>query len=1047
MAVSHPATSPHPQSHPIGEHLARRILILDGAMGTMIQGFGLAEADFRNDPRLTDLPRDLKGNNELLCLTRPDVIEKIHADFLDAGADIIETNTFNANAVSQADYGTVHLVREINLAAARLARAAADRQSAATPDRPRFVAGAIGPTNRTASMSPDVNDPGYRAITFDDLVEAYAEQARALIEGGVDLLLCETVFDTLNLKAALYAIDRVQGELGARLPVMISVTITDRSGRTLSGQTVEAFWYSIEHARPLSVGINCALGADDMRPYVEELAGLADCLVSVYPNAGLPNAFGGYDDTPEKMAEVLGDFAQQGWLNMVGGCCGTTPAHIAAIAAAVAPHPPRVPVGRPRTSRFSGLEPLRIEPETNLIMVGERTNITGSPRFARAIREGDFDAAVAIARQQVDNGANMIDINMDEGLIDSEAVMRRFLNLIAAEPDICKVPIMVDSSRWSVIQTALRCIQGKAVVNSISLKEGEAVFREHARELRRFGAAAVVMAFDETGQADTTDRKLAICERAYRILVDEEGWDPSDIIFDPNVLTVATGMEEHNAYGVAFIEATRLIKTRLAGCRVSGGISNVSFSFRGNNRVREAMHAAFLYHARKAGLDMAIVNAGMIEVYEEIDKELLERVEDVLLNRRPDATERLIQFADSIKAEGPGEAQKEAQAWRALPVNKRLEHALIKGIVEFIDEDVEEARRQFDRPLQVIEGPLMDGMNVVGDLFGAGKMFLPQVVKSARVMKKAVAYLLPFMEEEKQRLGAPPAAKGRILMATVKGDVHDIGKNIVGVVLGCNNYEVIDLGVMVPCEELLRVARERAVDIIGLSGLITPSLDEMVHVAREMERQGFTLPLLIGGATTSRLHTAVKIALQYSAPTVHVKDASRVVGVVQALLDPQRRDEYAARVRAEYDALREHHGRGREEKTLIAYADARANAFRSDWDTLDIPTPEFRGLRVLDDYPIDELVRYIDWTPFFHAWEMKGIFPRILDHPERGAEARKLYDDARRLLERIIRERRLRARGVVFFHPANAIGDDVEVYTDERRGGLLATQQFRKFDI
>ena len=871
---------------PIVQELQRRILVLDGAMGTMIQGCGLEEADFRDDPRLKDWPRDLKGNNDLLVLTRPELIEKIHRQFLDAGADIVETNTFNATSISQADYGTEGLAREINLAAARVARAAA-RGAEEADGRPRWVAGAIGPTNKTASMSPDVNNPGFRAVSFDDLAAAYAEQVDALMEGGVDLLLPETVFDTLNLKACLFAIEDVFERRGHRVPLMISVTITDRSGRTLSGQTVEAFWNSIEHARPLSVGINCALGAEQMRPFIEELSGIAECFVSIYPNAGLPNAFGEYDDTPAHMAALIADFAREGWLNIAGGCCGTRPEHITAIAAAVRDLPPRVRPVRPVETRLSGLEPLTVGASGNFIIVGERTNITGSPKFAKLIKAGDMEGAVEIALQQVRNGANLIDVNMDEGMIDSEAVMVHFLRLIGSEPEISRVPVMIDSSKFSVIEAGLKCLQGKGVVNSISLKEGEEPFKAQARRIMRYGAAVVVMAFDEQGQADSAERKLEISRRAYRILTEDVGMNPADIIFDPNVLTVATGMEEHNNYAVDFIEGIRRIKAELPHCHTSGGISNVSFSFRGNNRVREAIHASFLYHAINAGLDMGIVNAGMLEVYEEIPAELLERVEDVLQNRRADATERLVELAERVKAEGSGEeaVKKAEEAWRSLPVRERISHALVKGNDSSIELDVEEARLELGRPLDVIEGPLMDGMNIVGDLFGAGKMFLPQVVKSARVMKKAVAWLIPFMEEEKRAAGEKSRAKGRILMATVKGDVHDIGKNIVGVVLGCNNYEVVDMGVMVPAVKILDEAERIGADAVGLSGLITPSLDEMVHVAREMERRGMRRPLLIGGATTSRLHTAVKIAPQYSGPTVHVLDASRAVGTVQALLD------------------------------------------------------------------------------------------------------------------------------------------------------------------
>ena len=1028
---------------PIVQELQRRILVLDGAMGTMIQGCGLEEADFRDDPRLKDWPRDLKGNNDLLVLTRPELIEKIHRQFLDAGADIVETNTFNATSISQADYGTEGLAREINLAAARVARAAA-RGAEEADGRPRWVAGAIGPTNKTASMSPDVNNPGFRAVSFDDLAAAYAEQVDALMEGGVDLLLPETVFDTLNLKACLFAIEDVFERRGHRVPLMISVTITDRSGRTLSGQTVEAFWNSIEHARPLSVGINCALGAEQMRPFIEELSGIAECFVSIYPNAGLPNAFGEYDDTPAHMAALIADFAREGWLNIAGGCCGTRPEHITAIAAAVRDLPPRVRPVRPVETRLSGLEPLTVGASGNFIIVGERTNITGSPKFAKLIKAGDMEGAVEIALQQVRNGANLIDVNMDEGMIDSEAVMVHFLRLIGSEPEISRVPVMIDSSKFSVIEAGLKCLQGKGVVNSISLKEGEEPFKAQARRIMRYGAAVVVMAFDEQGQADSAERKLEISRRAYRILTEDVGMNPADIIFDPNVLTVATGMEEHNNYAVDFIEGIRRIKAELPHCHTSGGISNVSFSFRGNNRVREAIHASFLYHAINAGLDMGIVNAGMLEVYEEIPAELLERVEDVLQNRRADATERLVELAERVKAEGSGEeaVKKAEEAWRSLPVRERISHALVKGNDSSIELDVEEARLELGRPLDVIEGPLMDGMNIVGDLFGAGKMFLPQVVKSARVMKKAVAWLIPFMEEEKRAAGEKSRAKGRILMATVKGDVHDIGKNIVGVVLGCNNYEVVDMGVMVPAVKILDEAERIGADAVGLSGLITPSLDEMVHVAREMERRGMRRPLLIGGATTSRLHTAVKIAPQYSGPTVHVLDASRAVGTVQALLDERGGGEYAARVAEEYAKLLASNSGRRREGELVSLEAARANAPIFDWTAVPVETPEFTGVRSFEDFPLAEIAPFIDWSPFFHAWEMKGIYPKILDDPRKGEEARKLFDDGRRLLDRIIGERLLRAAGVFGFWPAAAEGDDVILYTGAGRETELRRLHF-----
>ncbi|MEO8032806.1 MAG: methionine synthase [Acidobacteriota bacterium] len=1025
--------------------LQKRILIIDGAMGTMIQRYRLEEADYRGE-RFAGHPRDLKGNNDLLCLTRPDVVEEIHRQYLQAGADIIETNTFNAQAISMADYGFEAHVYEINLEAARIARRAAAAFS--TAEKPRFVAGALGPTNRTASLSPDVNNPAFRGVSYDQLVDAYYEQVRGLVDGGVDLLLPETVFDTLNLKAALFAIEKFFDDHGVRLPVMISVTITDASGRTLSGQTVEAFWNSVSHARVLSVGINCALGAKEMRPYVEELASIAPVYLTCYPNAGLPNALGEYDETPQSMAELLRDFASNGWLNMVGGCCGTTPDHIAAISAAVKDLPVRTIPTPPKYLRLSGLEALTIRhravPESGMspegsapvssagadfIMVGERTNVTGSPRFSQLIKANDLEAALTVAKQQIDGGANIIDINMDEGLLDSEKVMTEFLHLVASEPDISRVPIMIDSSKWTVLEAGLKCIQGKAVVNSISLKEGEAKFREQARLVRRYGAAVVVMAFDESGQADSVQRKVDVCSRAYRILVDDEHFDPTDIIFDPNVLTVATGIEEHNDYGVAFIEAVRQLRHKFPLVSFSGGISNVSFSFRGNKAVREAMHAAFLYHAIKAGLTMGIVNAGQLAIYEEIPKDLLELVEDVLLNRRFDATERLLTFADSVKSQGPVTA-KEAEAWRSGTLEARLSHALVKGLVDHLDDDLAEARQKYPSGLSIIEGPLMDGMNIVGNLFGAGKMFLPQVVKSARVMKKAVAYLLPFMEEEKAKAG-DTSARGKVLMATVKGDVHDIGKNIVGVVLGCNNYEVIDLGVMVSAEKILDAAVAEKVDIIGLSGLITPSLDEMVHVAREMERRGVKTPLLIGGATTSKLHTAVRIAPRYSQATVHVLDASRAVAVVSALLSTERQGEFLSSTRSEYERLRE--TQKTRQITILPIEDARRRKLALSFEPPPA-RPEFTGVRALDNYPLERIEPFIDWAPFFATWELKGKFPQILNEPR----ARELYDDARKLLQDIIENRLLTARGVFGFWPANAVGDDIEVYRDETRREVLA---------
>ncbi len=1015
--------------------LRRRIAILDGAMGTMIQAHKLDEAAFRGE-QFARHPSDLKGCNDLLCITQPHIVEHIHRQYLESGADIIETNTFNSTSISMADYKLEHLVYDLNVAGARVARKAVEAAVAKDPTHPRFVAGAMGPTNRTASMSPDVNNPAFRAVTYDQLVAAYTEQVRGLIDGGVDLLLLETVFDTLNGKAALFAIDQYFAKQGRGVPVMVSVTITDRSGRTLSGQTVEAFWNSISHMPLLSVGINCALGAKQMRPYVEELSQIAPVYISCYPNAGLPNAFGGFDETPDIMAEDLGEFAANGWLNIVGGCCGTTPAHITAIADAVRDCKPRVPSRPEPYTRLSGLEPLTIRPETNFVNIGERTNVTGSPVFAKLVLSGDYEAALSIARQQVEGGAQLIDVNLDEAMLDSKEAMVKFLSLIASEPDIARVPLMIDSSKWSVIEAGLTCVQGKPVVNSISLKEGEKAFTHYARLIRRYGAAVVVMAFDESGQAATMERKVEICRRAYRILTEEVGFPPQDIIFDPNVLTVATGIEEHNDYAVNFIEATRRIKASLPYCKVSGGISNISFSFRGNNAVREAMHSAFLYHAIRAGLDMGIVNAGQLAVYEEIPRDLLDLVEDVLLNRRPDATERLVAFAETVKQKGK-EAVDE-QVWRHGTVEERLSHALVKGLVDHVEADVEEARQKYEKPLQVIEGPLMAGMNIVGDLFGAGKMFLPQVVKSARVMKKAVACLLPYMEAEKQALGGVHV-KGKILMATVKGDVHDIGKNIVGVVLGCNNYEVIDLGVMVPCEKILKTARDAKVDMIGLSGLITPSLDEMVHVAREMAREDSRVPLLIGGATTSKAHTAVKIAPAFGQPVVHVVDASRAVSVVGRLLNREHTSAFADANRLEQERIRQAHEGRKAQKPLLTLEEARARKRPIDWRTADLPKPVFTGVRVLDRFPLDRLVPYIDWSPFFHTWELRGHYPDILEDARVGSKARELFDDARRLLDEIVSRKLLTARAVYGFFPANSVGDDIELYTDESRSAVLTT--------
>jgi 5-methyltetrahydrofolate--homocysteine methyltransferase len=1026
------------------EHAARnRILVLDGAMGTMIQRHTLSEADFRG-VRFADHPQDLRGDNDLLVLTRPDVVRGVHDAYLAGGADIIETNTFNSTAISQADYGLEALAYELNVEGARLAREAAAAWTAKTPDKPRFVAGAIGPTNRTLSISPDVNNPAFRALTFDELRDAYKDQVRGLMDGGCDTLLIETIFDTLNAKAAIVACEEVFESRGARLPIMISVTITDNSGRTLSGQTIEAFWIAIRHARPFSVGINCALGAAQMRPYLADLAAVATTLVSCYPNAGLPNAFGEYDEQPATTADILREFAGAGLLNIVGGCCGTTPEHIAAIAEAVNGAPVRVVPELPRLTQFSGLEPLTILPDSNFQMVGERTNVTGSAKFARLIKSGDFSTAVEVALDQVRGGANILDVNMDEGMLDSEAAMTTFLNYVATEPEVARLPFMIDSSKWSVIEAGLKCVQGKAVVNSISLKEGEADFLHKAQLVRRYGAGVVVMAFDEQGQADTVARKVEICERAYRLLTGQAGLDPSDIIFDPNILAIATGIEEHNEFAKAFIEATTLIKARCPGVKISGGVSNLSFSFRGNDRVREAIHSAFLYHAIKAGLDMGIVNAGQLIVYEDIPPDLLEHVEDIIFNRRPDATERLVEFADRVK--GAGTKREVDLAWREATVQQRLAHALVHGVVDFIEADVEEARRQYGRPLEVIEGPLMDGMKIVGDLFGAGKMFLPQVVKSARAMKKAVAYLEPYMAAEKLATG-DTRAQGRVVMATVKGDVHDIGKNIVGVVLGCNNYEVIDLGVMVAQDRILQAALDHKADLIGLSGLITPSLDEMVSVAREMERRKLTIPLLIGGATTSRQHTAVKIAPEYSAPVVHVLDASRAVDVVSNLLSDANQPAFTRTNREDQAKLRDQHAK-RAQKPLLTLAQARRNRLAIDWAAEDLPVPSFLGLRTIDRLDLRLLLPFIDWTFFFTAWQLKGRVPAIFDHPQYGSAARELYDNAQTLLSRIVREGRLTASGVYGFWPAASEGDDIVLFRDESRSAeLLRFNMLRQQEI
>ena len=1016
--------------------LARRILILDGAMGTMIQSYKLDEADYRGK-RFADWDSDLKGNNDLLAITRPDAIRAIHEAYLDAGADILETNTFNANRVSMADYKMEALAGEINLAAARLAREAADAFTAKTPDKPRFVAGVLGPTNRTASLSPDVNDPGFRNIDFDTLVASYSEAAEALIEGGVDLLLIETIFDTLNAKAAVFAIKSVFEKLGTELPIMISGTITDQSGRTLTGQTTEAFYNSLRHAEPLSIGLNCALGPYELRQYVEEMSRVSESLISAHPNAGLPNEMGGYDLEAEEMATEIAEWADSGFLNIVGGCCGTTPTHIRAIAGVVQGKAPRRRPDMAVACRLSGLEPLNIDADSLFVNVGERTNVTGSAKFKRLILDERYDEALTVAQEQVENGAQVIDVNMDEAMLDGQAAMHRFLNLIAAEPEISRVPVMIDSSKWPIIEAGLKCLQGKGIVNSISLKEGEEKFLQQATLVRRYGAAVIVMAFDETGQADTRERKIEICARSYRILTEQVGFPPEDIIFDPNIFAIATGIEEHDNYAVDFIEATREIKSRLPHAMISGGVSNVSFSFRGNNPVREAIHAVFLYHAIKAGMDMGIVNAGQLAVYDDLPAELREHVEDVVLNRRSDATERLLEIADRYKGDGV-QAKKEDLGWRQWPVRQRLEHALVKGIDTWVIEDTEEARLSFERPIEVIEGPLMDGMNVVGDLFGDGRMFLPQVVKSARVMKKAVAHLIPFIEAGKAE-GA--RAQGRILMATVKGDVHDIGKNIVGVVLQCNNFEVIDLGVMVPAQKILDTARERDVDIIGLSGLITPSLDEMAHMAKEMERLGFEVPLLIGGATTSRAHTASRIEPGYSrAPTIWVKDASRAVGVAQNLLSPELRGPYAEKIREEYAQVREQLASRKRKDKLIPLAAARANRTPVDWSAYVPPKPTFLGIKTFEDYSLEDIARYIDWTPFFHAWELHASYPRILDDEIVGEEARKLFADAQTMLAQIIEEKWLRPRAVIGFFPANRVGDDdIAIYADDTRTEVRTT--------
>ncbi len=1025
------------------EAARERILVLDGAMGTQIQGLGFGEDHFRGD-RFEGCACHQQGNNDLLILSQPKAIEDIHYAYAKAGADIVETNTFSSTSIAQADYGMEDMVYELNRDGARLAKRAM-RRAEQEDGRRRFVAGALGPTNRTASISPDVNNPGYRAVTFDDLRIAYSEQLRGLIDGGADIVLIETIFDTLNAKAAIFAAEEIFLERGVRLPVMISGTITDLSGRTLSGQTPTAFWHSIRHAKPFSVGLNCALGAAAMRPHLSEISSVADTFTCAYPNAGLPNAFGQYDESPEFMARQVEDFAREGLVNVVGGCCGSTPEHIAAISAAVSKHSPRLVPELPKLMRLSGLEPFTLTNDIPFVNVGERTNVTGSAKFRKLITAGDYATALDVARDQVANGAQVIDINMDEGLIESQKAMVEYLNLIAAEPDIAKVPVMIDSSKWEVIEAGLKCVQGKSIVNSISMKEGEEAFLDHARLCRMYGAAVVVMAFDEQGQADTRARKVEICTRAYKLLTEKAGFAPQDIIFDPNVFAVATGIEEHDNYGVDFIEATGEIIKTLPHVHISGGVSNLSFSFRGNEPVREAMHAVFLYHAIQAGMDMGIVNAGQLAVYETIDPELREACEDVVLNRAPrnggTATERLLEIAERFRGTGAKEAKERDLRWREWPVEKRLEHALVNGITEFIDADTEEARQNAERPLHVIEGPLMAGMNVVGDLFGAGKMFLPQVVKSARVMKQAVAMLLPYMEAEKAANGgAERKSAGTVLMATVKGDVHDIGKNIVGVVLACNNYEIIDLGVMVPAAKILEVAKERNVDIIGLSGLITPSLDEMVHVASEMEREGFDIPLLIGGATTSRVHTAVKIHPRYAkGQAVYVTDASRAVGVVSNLLSQDMKPAYVEGIQAEYRKVTDAHERSEREKQRLPVSRARANAFKVDWETYTPHRPSFLGTRTFQTWDLAELARYIDWTPFFQTWELKGRYPKILDDEKQGPAARQLFEDAQAMLAQIIDEKWFAPRAVIGFWPANTVGDDIKLYADETRGQEVGT--------
>lgn len=1025
-------------THVIKQLLQQRILILDGAMGTMIQSYQLEEEDYRGD-RFVDHACDVKGNNDLLSLTQPKIISDIHRAYFEAGADIVETNTFNGTSIAMADYQMEDLVYELNKQSAILARAVADEFTAQNPEKPRFVAGVLGPTNRTASISPDVNNPGFRNVSYDELVESYLESIAGLVDGGADLLLVETVFDTLNAKAALFAIESYFDQHQIHFPIMISGTITDASGRTLSGQTAEAFWNSLAHVQPISIGLNCALGAEQLRQYVEELSGLVTCHISAHANAGLPNEFGEYDESPEVMAAQMKEWAESGFLNIVGGCCGTSPAHIKAIADAVEGIAPRNPVENKHYCNLSGLEPFTITPDSLYVNVGERTNVTGSARFARLIKEGDYDTALDVARQQVESGAPIIDINMDEGMLDSKEAMVTFLNLIAAEPDISRVPIMIDSSKWEVIEAGLKCIQGKGIVNSISMKEGEDKFIEQAKLVRRYGAAVIVMAFDEKGQADTRERKREICTRSYELLTEVVGFPPEDIIFDPNIFAIATGIDEHNNYAVDFIEATKDIKQALPHALISGGVSNVSFSFRGNNPLREAIHAVFLYYAIKAGMDMGIVNAGQLAIYDDLPAELLERVEDVVLNRRDDATERLLDIAEKYRGDGKKVEVKEDLEWRSWQVEKRLENALVKGIADFIDEDTELCRQNVDRPIHVIEGALMDGMNVVGDLFGAGKMFLPQVVKSARVMKKAVAYLMPYIEDEKEE-GDESSSNGKILMATVKGDVHDIGKNIVGVVLQCNNFEIIDMGVMVSCADILAKAKEENVDIIGLSGLITPSLDEMVHVAKEMERLGFEIPVMIGGATTSLIHTAVKIEQNYHGASIYVKDASRAVGVAQSLISPDLRDDFVAKTKADYADKRARHKGRKSSRRQLKIADARANKTKIDWQDYSPTIPKKLGIQKFENYPLAELVERIDWTPFFQAWELAGKYPRILEDEIVGEHATHLFHDAKEMLAKIVDEKWLQANAVIGLFAANSVDDDdIEVYSDDSRSDVLMT--------